>query len=186
MDCARVPGVLLRGRYGRRGERRRGDGAARCRVNIGEWEDMRAIRLLGGALLLMGGIMAADASAAEIKVLSAEAMKPALQELAATFEKESGNKVKVEYASAEAIQKKVDDAEDYDVVIMDQKRTDNLRKTAKVVGGSIKKLASAKDDVYVASSPMLTEQPVAAQKLIEFLDSPKAAEVYKAKGLQPG
>lgn len=147
---------------------------------------MRAIRLLTGALFLMGAMTAANAGGVELKVLSAEAMKPALQELTATFEKESGNKVKVEYASLDEVQKKVDDAEDYDVVIIDQKHADDLRKKAKVVGGSIKKLASEKDQVYVASSPMLTEQPVVAQKLIEFLDSPKAAEVYKAKGMQPG
>ncbi|MGD9616970.1 MAG: substrate-binding domain-containing protein [Alphaproteobacteria bacterium] len=128
--------------------------------------------------------MAADAGAAELKVLSPEAMKPALQELAAAYEKESGNKLKIEYAPVEAIQKKVDDDEDYDVVIMDQKQTEALRRTAKVVGGTIKKLASENDREYVASSPMLSEQPVAAQTLIKFLDSPKAAEVYKAKGLQ--
>jgi ABC-type molybdate transport system substrate-binding protein len=149
---------------------------------------MRAIRVLAGGLFLAAGVMAAaDAGAVELKVLSAEAMKPALQELAAAFEKESGDKLTVDYASPSDVQKKVDDAEDYDVVIMDQKHANDLGRKAKVVVGSIKKLASDKgsDMVYTASSPMLTEQPVAAQKLIEFLDSPKAAEVYKAKGLQP-
>ena len=147
---------------------------------------MRAIRLLAGAAFLLGGVIAADAGAAELKVLSPEAMKPALQELAAAFEKESGNKLKIEYAPVDAIQKKVNDEEDYDVVIMDQKAATALTAKAKIVGGSVKKLAGEKDEVYVASSPMLTEQPVAAQKLIEFLDSPKAAEVYKAKGMQKG
>jgi ABC-type molybdate transport system substrate-binding protein len=154
--------------------------------NAGEWKPMRAIRLLTGALFLMGGVIAADAGAAELKLLSPEAMKPALQELAAAYEKESGNKLKIEYASIEAIQKKVDNDEDYDVVIMDQKQTEALRQTAKVVGGTIKKLAKEKDREYIASSPMLSEQPVAAQTLIQFLDSPKAAEVYKAKGLERG
>jgi len=147
---------------------------------------MRPVRLLTGAVLLIGGIVSANAGAAELKVLSPEAMKPALQELAAAFEKESGNKIKIDYAPVEAIQKKVSDEEDYDVVIMDQKATTTLTQKAKVVGGSVKKLAKEKDEVYVASSPMLSEQPVAAQKLIEFLESPKAAEVYKAKGMQPG
>src|SRR5215213_2975165 len=73
------------------------------------------------------------AAAAELKVLSPETMKPALQELAATFEKESGNKLKIEYAPIEAIQKKVNDEEDYDVVIMDQKATTALTQKAKVV-----------------------------------------------------
>jgi len=147
---------------------------------------MRPLRLLTGAVLLIGGIVSANAGAAELKVLSPEAMKPALQELAAAFEKESGNKIKIDYAPVEAIQKKVSDEEDYDVVIMDQKATTAMTQKAKVVGGSVKQLAKEKDEVYVASSPMLSEQPVAAQKLIEFLESPKAAEVYKAKGMQPG
>ena len=147
---------------------------------------MHAIRLLTGALFLTGAIMAADAGAAELKVLSPEAMKPALKELAAVYEKESGNKLKIEYAPVEAIEKKVNDDEDYDVVIMDQKQTEALRKTAKVVGGTIKKLASEKDREYIASSPMLSEQPVPAQMLIDFLNGPKAVEVYKAKGLQSG
>jgi molybdate transport system substrate-binding protein len=41
------------------------------------------------------------------------------------------------------------------------------------------------DLVYVAGSPMLSEQPVAAKALIDFLNGPKANEVYKAKGAQP-
>jgi molybdate transport system substrate-binding protein len=41
------------------------------------------------------------------------------------------------------------------------------------------------DLVYVAGSPMLSEQPVAAKALIDFLNGPKANEVYKSKGAQP-
>ena len=42
------------------------------------------------------------------------------------------------------------------------------------------------DLVYVAGAPYLSEQPIAAKALIDFLADPKAAAVYKAKGLQPG
>ena len=41
------------------------------------------------------------------------------------------------------------------------------------------------DLIFVAGSPMLSENPVGAQQLIDFLAGPKAAEVYSAKGLQP-
>ena len=40
--------------------------------------------------------------------------------------------------------------------------------------------------VYAAGSPFFSEQPIAAKTLIDFLADPKAAAVYKAKGLQPG
>ena len=39
------------------------------------------------------------------------------------------------------------------------------------------------DLVYLAASPMLSEQPVAAKALIDFLTGPAAKAVYKAKGL---
>jgi molybdate transport system substrate-binding protein len=42
------------------------------------------------------------------------------------------------------------------------------------------------DLAYVAGAPYLSDQPVAAKALIDFLADPKAAAVYKAKGLQPG
>ncbi len=42
------------------------------------------------------------------------------------------------------------------------------------------------DMVYVAGSPFVSEQPIPAKALIDFLAGPKAAAVYKAKGLQPG
>jgi molybdate transport system substrate-binding protein len=42
------------------------------------------------------------------------------------------------------------------------------------------------DLVYVAGAPYLSEQPIAARLLIDFLANPKAGAVYKAKGLQPG
>ena len=42
------------------------------------------------------------------------------------------------------------------------------------------------DLVYAAGSPFVSEQPIAAKTLIDFLADPKAAPVYKAKGLQPG
>jgi molybdate transport system substrate-binding protein len=42
------------------------------------------------------------------------------------------------------------------------------------------------DLVYVAGAPFVSEQPIAAKALIDFIADPKAAAVYKSKGLQPG
>jgi molybdate transport system substrate-binding protein len=42
------------------------------------------------------------------------------------------------------------------------------------------------DLVFVAASPMGSEQPIAAKAFIDFLAGPAAKAVYKAKGMEPG
>jgi molybdate transport system substrate-binding protein len=260
---------------------------------------MRAIRLLAGSLALVAGIWAAKAGAVELKVLSAGAMRAALQELAPAFEAASGNKLRIEYSTAGDIEKKVAAGDEIDVAILTKPRLDKLVREAKIVGGSTQTLARAQiglavkkgaarpdissveafkkallnaksvayadpasgatsgqylaqafeklgiaaelkpktrlvsgsagqgplvgetvargeaeiglqpitelmevqdidvvgplpvelqspDLAYVAGAPYLSDQPVAAKALIDFLADPKAAAVYKAKGLQPG
>jgi ABC-type molybdate transport system substrate-binding protein len=148
---------------------------------------MRTMRILAGAIVLAAGAWVAQAGAAELKVLSAEAMKPALQDLAPTFEKQSGHKLKIDYSSAGDLEKKLADVDDYDVVIVDKKHSDSMVRSAKLVAGTVKNLASEKgsDVPFVASAPMLTEQPIAAKALVDFLGGAKAKEEYKAKGMQP-
>jgi molybdate transport system substrate-binding protein len=41
------------------------------------------------------------------------------------------------------------------------------------------------DLVYMAGSPAVSEQPLAAKALIDFLITPAAKQVYKAKGMEP-
>jgi molybdate transport system substrate-binding protein len=260
---------------------------------------MRVIRLLAGTFALVTSVFAVEVSAAELKVLSAGAMRAALQELAPAFEAASGNKLKIEYATAGDIEKKVAADDEIDVAILSKPRVDKLVSEAKIVGGSTQTLARAQiglavtkgaskpdissveavkkalinaksvayadpasgatsgqylakafeklgiaaelkpktllvsgaagrgplvgdtvargeaeigiqpiaelmevqgievvgplpaelqspDLVYVAGAPYLSEQPIAAKALIDFLADPKAAAVYKAKGLQPG
>jgi ABC-type molybdate transport system substrate-binding protein len=140
---------------------------------------MRVRRLTAGVLFLAAAVAGGNAGAAELKVLAVEAMKPALQQLAPELQTASKEKVAIEYATAAAIEKKINDEESYDVVIVDQEITKKLVGAAKVPGGLVKPLA--KD--YEASSTNWTEQPLAVQALINFLASPKAKEAYKAKGL---
>ena len=54
------------------------------------------------------------------------------------------------------------------------------------VVGSLPAELQSPDLVYVAGAPYVSEQPIAAKALIDFLSDPEAAAVYKAKGLQPG
>jgi molybdate transport system substrate-binding protein len=259
---------------------------------------MRAIRLLFAAALVSGTWIGGSA-ADELKVLSAIAMRPALQELAPAFEASSGHKLKIEYATAGAIQERIAKEEEADVAILSKPLADKLVSSARIVGGTAKAVARAdiglavrkgapKPDIgsveavkqallkaksiahgdpasggahsvwagkvidklgiaaevkakthlykptagnaaptvdamlpggaeiglgpvsvfkeiagielvgplpaelqspdlaFVAGSPMLSENPIAAKQLIDFLGGEKAKEVYKAKGLQPG
>ena len=59
-----------------------------------------ALRLFALNLALFPGLSAGAAGAAEIKVLSAGAMRAVLQQLGPAFEKASGNKLAIEYATA--------------------------------------------------------------------------------------
>jgi molybdate transport system substrate-binding protein len=261
---------------------------------------MGTIRLLAGTLaLITAGVLAADASAAELKVLSAGAMRGVLQELVPAFEAASGHKLKIEYATAGTVEQKVAADDEIDVAILTKPRLDKLVREAKIVGGTATTLARAQiglavkkggakpdissveaakkallnaksvayadpasgatsgtylaqafeklgisaelkpklrlvpagaaqgprvgeavargegeiglqpiselievdgidvvgplpaelqspDLVYVAGAPYVSEQPIAAKALIDFLADPKEAAVYKAKGLQPG
>jgi ABC-type molybdate transport system substrate-binding protein len=145
---------------------------------------MKAKGLIAGIVFLTGALVAAKAGATELKVLSDEAMKPALEELVKGYETSSKSQVKVDYVSAADIATKVDD---YDVVIADKTTVTKLGKVGKVAGGATKPVAK-KDDksIYDGTPTNWTDQVAAADALIAFLKTPKAAEVYKTKGLQPG
>ena len=78
---------------------------------------IHAFRLLAGTFALATSVFVAEASGAELKVLSAGAMRAALQELAPAFEAASGNKLKIEYSTAGDIEKKVAAGDEIDVAI---------------------------------------------------------------------
>ena len=97
---------------------------------------IHAFRLLAGTFAMATSVFVADASGAELKVLSAGAMRAALQELAPAFEAASGNKLKIEYSTAGDIEKKVAAGDEIDVAILTKPRLDKLVTEAKIVGGS--------------------------------------------------
>jgi molybdate transport system substrate-binding protein len=259
-----------------------------------------ALQLLAFSLALLTCLSAGPAGAAEIKVLSAGAMRAVLEQLAPAFEKSSGHKLVIEYATAGKVDEKVAADEAIDIVILTKPRADKLVRTAKLVGGTATELArvpiglavkkgaphpdissvdavkrtllnaksvayvdpasggtsgiflaqaleklgiagelkpklhlvsanagqssprvgevvargeaeigmqpiselmevegieiigplpaelQSRDLAYVAGSPAVSEQPLPAKALIDFLAAPAAAAVYKAKGMEPG
>jgi molybdate transport system substrate-binding protein len=76
------------------------------------------------------------ARAGEVKLLSALVMKPALTELAASFEGTSGHKLTIAYDSAGAVTKRIQSSEAADVVIIQKPAIETLIKEGKVVSGS--------------------------------------------------
>jgi molybdate transport system substrate-binding protein len=99
------------------------------------------IRLLAAILVLLAGLPAGAARAAEIKVLCSGAMRAVLEQLAPAFEKSSGHKLTIEYATAGKVEETVAADEAIDVAILTKPRVDKLVRAAKLVGGTTTVLA---------------------------------------------
>jgi ABC-type molybdate transport system substrate-binding protein len=143
------------------------------------------IQLLAVALALLTGLFAGAAGAAELKVLSTEAMRPVLQELAPAFEAASKNKLVIAYASDADVAAKVAADESIDIAIMTKAPMDKLVKAARILTATkVLATGASPDLVYVVGSSFFTEQPLAATALVNFLGGPEAKKVYAAKGLK--
>lgn len=86
------------------------------------------------ALILFGGT-GSIARAAEIKLLSASALHPAIDALIPAFEKSSGHKVTVVYGTAGAVADLVQKGQAADVVTSSVPMIDRLQAQGKVVAG---------------------------------------------------
>ena len=143
------------------------------------------IQLLAVALALLTGLFAGAAGAAELKVLSTEAMRPILQELAPAFEAASKNKLVIAYASDADVAAKVASDESIDIAIMTKAPMDKLVNAARILTATkVLATGASPDLVYVVGSSFFTEQPLAATALVNFLGGPEAKKVYEAKGLK--
>jgi len=146
-----------------------------------------AIRLLAIVVAGLAGLYAAAAGAAELKVVSTEAMRPALQELAPAFEKASKHKLVIAYATDADVEKQVASDDTIDIAIVTKARMDKLIKAARMLTPPASKVlatGASPDLVYVVGSSFFTEQPLAARALVDFLAGPEAKKVYEAKGLK--
>ena len=144
------------------------------------------VRLLICVAFLSGIFSFGAVQAAEIKVLSAGALRPLLQDIAPDFEKSSGNHLTFDFATAAGVEERIASAEPIDVAILTKPQVDKLVRVAKLVGGSTANLASKGPDlVFVGAAPPYSEQALAAKAFIDFLAAPANKEVYKAKGFEP-
>src|SRR5882672_1298918 len=87
-------------------------------------------------LTLFGIIAGSTARAAEIKLLCAVALQPAMVALIPDFEKSSGHKVTIAYGTAGAVADRVQKGEAADIVISAGPPIDRLQAQGKIVADS--------------------------------------------------
>src|SRR4051794_28536850 len=87
-------------------------------------------------LALFGITTGSTARAAEIKLLSASALHPAIDALIPDFEKSSGHKVTVDYGTAGAVADRVQKGDAADIVLSSVPMIDRLQAQGKVVAGA--------------------------------------------------
>ncbi len=95
-------------------------------------------RRLAGLLigLLSVATAAHPASAADIKVLTAGAMRGVLVELLPHFEKDTGHKVTLDNATAGTLAKRIEGGEAFDVAVITPKVIDTLAEKGKIAPGT--------------------------------------------------
>jgi len=92
--------------------------------------------IIASGLALSGISAGSMASAAEIKLLSASALHPAIDALVPDFEKSSGHKVTVTYGTAGAVADRVQKGEAADLIVSSVPMIDKLQAQGKVDAGN--------------------------------------------------
>jgi molybdate transport system substrate-binding protein len=95
-------------------------------------------QIVGLAIAAVGGILASAtiANAADIRVLSSNAIKEAYLEFGPLFEKSSGHKLHTTWDGTANIMKKMRAGEQFDMVVLASPQLDELVKEGKIVAGS--------------------------------------------------
>ena len=131
--------------------------------------------ILTAALSLAGLV---QASAAEIKVLTAGAFKQVVVALVPEFEKQTGHKVTVDNGTAGQLKKRIEDGEAFDVAVITPGVVDGLIAGGKLAAGSRVMLASVGVGVVVkegAPKPDVStvdkfKQALLAAKSVAYID----------------
>jgi molybdate transport system substrate-binding protein len=112
----------------------------------------RAVIALAFAL-----ICATDAPAAEVKILTAGAMKAVVLELVPQFEKETGHKAVVDNDTAGGLAKRIEGGEAFDAVVVTPGVIDDLGKKGKVVAATRANVARVGVGVVVKEGAALPD-----------------------------
>jgi molybdate transport system substrate-binding protein len=154
------------------------------------------IRILGraAAIAVVLCAQAAVANAAEVKVFSTIGVQAALEELTPKFEKESGNKLSITWATAAVLVKRVQAGETADVLVLTRQGLDAMVKEGKATEGANATFASSGIAVVVKagapkpdiSTPEAFKQTLLKAKAISYSNPEHggASGVYLAKLLE--
>ena len=127
------------------------------------------------AISFSSTMLEADVRAAEVKVLSAAVLKPALTELAGEFERTTGHKLTIAFESAGVVRNRIQAGEIADVAIIQKPSVEALLQQGKIRPGSMVTLARSGVGVAVpkgAAKPDISSvelQAVTARRQVDFL-----------------
>ena len=143
---------------------------------------MRACRLAAAVGLVEFLALAGSIEAAEVKVLSAGAVRSVVTPLAEAFTRETGHTVKMDFDTAGALRKRAA-AEPADVLILTDTGIDDLAREGIVVAGTRTDLARVGIGVGVKqgaplpdiSTPEALKRTILAAKALAYMDPGKGA-----------
>ncbi len=92
--------------------------------------------LIAGKLLALALFTAGAANAAEIRVLSSNALKTVVEELGPQFEKATENKLNVNFGAAANLKTSIEKGEAFDLAILTSSALDDLVKQGKLVAAT--------------------------------------------------
>ena len=128
------------------------------------------------------------ATAAEVKVFSTIGVQAALEELAPKFEKATGNKLDITWATAAILVKRVQAGETADLMVLTKQSLDALTKDNKATTGSDAILASSGMAVVVkkgAPKPDISTPDAFKQTLLNPSPIPIRPRVAQAASISP-
>lgn len=143
------------------------------------------------AIGFMGAMLAVQAQAAELKVLSAGAFKQVVAALAPSFEQQSGNRLAIENDTVGALVKRIEGGESFDVAFLSPSAVRDLIARHKIAEGSSTNVARVGIGVMVregARKPDIAtvdafKQAVLAARSVAYIDpaSGGSSGVYLAE-----
>jgi molybdate transport system substrate-binding protein len=143
-----------------------------------------ALRLI--VAMSLGAITATNASAAEVKVLTAGAFKQVVLAVVPEFEKATGHKVVVDNDTVGGLTKRIEGGEAFDVVVLTPAAVDDLTRKGKIADGSKATLARVGVGVMVkAGAPAPDISSVEAFKRA-LLNAKSVAYIDPASGGSSG